>query len=328
MPALERPDDVIVRVDGAGVCHTDVHLWQGVWADASGRAMGLPQILGHENVGRVHAVGAEGTRMGLRPGMPVVCHPMNACGTCRQCRQGNDMLCESGREPGIHGLSGGFAEYMRTTARSLIPTSADSGNLAELAPFADAGLTAYHAVRRAQGGLTAGSSCLVVGIGGLGQFAVQILRAVTPSRIIAADTVLRHLEIAKELGADDVVHVADAGFAGQVCELTGGVDVAFDFVGESDTLEEAVRSVCRGGTLSIVGYGGEMALASRVAVQRELVVQGNLAGSYVDLLELIALRNRGLVRSSYRTYPLSEASEVLAQLAAGTLEERAVLVPA
>jgi NAD+-dependent secondary alcohol dehydrogenase Adh1 len=198
-----------------------------------------------------------------------------------------------------------------------------------VAPFADAGLTAYHAVKAVAIRLAPGTVVAVVGIGGLGQFAVQLLKLLTQATVIAIDVDEERLNIARALGADLSVSSVDGRFAGALREVTGGarVNVMMDFVGAADTIQESMSALERGGLCCVVGYGGVAAISSRQLVQGQLVIQGSLAGSYQDLKELMELQRLGKIQSSYQTYPLESAGDILQRLDAGELSERAVLVP-
>jgi NAD+-dependent secondary alcohol dehydrogenase Adh1 len=328
-PRLLDPGDVIVKVAGAGVCGTDVHLWKGEWSDAGGKPAVLPLILGHENTGWVEATGDYGRQLGFSRGDPVILHPMNPCGTCTACRLGNEMHCATGREPGIHGLDGGFAEYLRTRARCLVPLPHGT-NPAPLAPLADAGLTAYHAVKQTSSVLRPGTVAVVIGLGGLGLFAVQLLARLTSARVIAVDRDEERLPLGKELGASDVVLTHDGMFAAEVLALVGdrGAEAVLDFVGNEHTPEESLRVLGRGGVYSVIGYGGLIAAESRLLVQRELRIQGNLAGSYHDLVELMAIHLRARLVSYARPVSLDQAPAAFETVVQGGARERVVLVPA
>ncbi|MBV9544691.1 MAG: alcohol dehydrogenase catalytic domain-containing protein [Chloroflexi bacterium] len=172
-PTISGPMDVIVRIAGAGVCRTDLHLVQGVFDAIRGK---LPFTLGHENAGWIQAVGTGVSN--LAPGDPVILHPQPSCGLCAACRAGNDMHCTGGSFfPGFDGTDGGYAEYLRTSARAVVKL-APGTDPASLAPFADAGITAYHAVKKVLPRISPGTTVAVVGIGGLGHFGVQILTCV------------------------------------------------------------------------------------------------------------------------------------------------------
>lgn len=175
-PEVTGPYDVIVRIGGAGVCRTDLHILEGQWAEKSG--VELPYTIGHENAGWVHAVGSAVTN--VSEGDKVIVHPLITCGLCRACRAGDDVHCENNRFPGID-TAGGYAEYLKTSARSVVRLD-DSLEPADVAALADAGLTAYHAAAKAARRLRPGDRCVVIGAGGLGHIGIQVLGALTAAR--------------------------------------------------------------------------------------------------------------------------------------------------
>lgn len=180
-PGVTEPLDVLVDIDAAGVCRTDLHIVEGQWADKSGVA--LPYVIGHENAGTVAEVGSAVTN--VAPGDKVILHPLVTCGLCRPCRSGDDVHCTNSRFPGIDS-DGGMAELLRTNARSVVKL--DEGlPPADVAALADAGLTAYHAVRKAVPLLYPGTHVVVIGAGGLGHIGLQALVALTPAEITVVD---------------------------------------------------------------------------------------------------------------------------------------------
>src|SRR5918996_598200 len=182
-PEVRGPNDVVVRVGGAGLCRTDLHIIEGQWAEKSNVA--LPYTMGHENAGWIHAVGPAVEH--VQPGDAVILHPLATCGFCRACRAGDDVHCEASAFPGIDS-DGGMADLLRTSARSVVKL-APGIEPAAVAALADAGLTAYHAVKKAVPLLYPGSTCVVMGAGGLGHIAIQCLRAMSATRIVALDFV-------------------------------------------------------------------------------------------------------------------------------------------
>ena len=324
-PKLEGRFNVIVKVAGAGVCHTDLHLQQGMWHEILNPR--LPYTLGHENVGYIEEV-ADGVE-GLKKGDPVILHPAVTDGTCLACRAGEDMHCENLVFPGLN-VDGGFAEYMRTSHRSVIklPRDISRDKLVEMAPLADAGITAYRAVKKASKTLYPGSYVAVIGVGGLGHIAVQLLREMTTATIIAVDVKEEKLKLAEQLGAD---HVVDASRdpVGQIMDLTGGrgVNVALDFVGSQATMDYGPKLLGRMGRLIIVGYGGELRFPSIRIISTEISFEGSLVGNYVELYELVTLALQGKVRVIVEKHKLEEVNEVLERLERGEVLGRAVLTP-
>src|SRR3954452_18616130 len=198
-PEITDPDDVIVRIAGAGICRTDLHVVQGELAEAFQQT--LPLTLGHENSGWVHQVGAAVPHLAV--GDPVIVHPAVTCGHCLACRSGVDMHCASWRFPGVDGWPGGYAELMRTSARSLVRLPAGT-DPTPLAPHADAGLTAMHAVRRLVPYPDPASVFVTFGAGGVGQIAVQLLRLLTPATVVVVEIDPGRAESARRLGAHTV----------------------------------------------------------------------------------------------------------------------------
>ncbi|WP_455432458.1 alcohol dehydrogenase catalytic domain-containing protein [Thermocatellispora tengchongensis] len=322
-PEPSGPLDVIVRIGGAGVCRTDLHIIEGQWAEAM--APRLPYTIGHENAGWVHAVGEGVTN--VRVGDTVILHPQPSCGLCPACRAGRDMQCADAFFPGVSGHDGGMAEYLRTTARACVRLDPDT-DPADVAALADAGITAYHAVRKALPLLHPGTSAVVLGAGGLGHIGVQALAALTAARIIVVDRNPGALHLAASIGADATVP-ADGDHVEAVRALTGGrgADVVFDFVAEQGAEQDAWEMTAPAGSLFVVGYGGELWIPTMALVAEEKNVIGNMVGTYTDLAELMVLAQAGKVTLHTVRYPLEEAPRALDDLALGRIRGRAILVP-
>src|SRR4051812_30292234 len=253
VPEVTGPFDVIVKIGGAGVCRTDLHIVEGQWAEKSG--VTLPYTIGHENAGWVREVDSAVTS--VEPGDAVILHPIATCGLCRACRAGDDVHCADSRFPGID-TDGGMAELLLTNARTVVKLD-PSLRPVDVAALADAGLTAYHAVRKAVPLLYPGTQVVVIGAGGLGHIGVQCLAAMVPAEIIVVDRSPAALELSKELGATHTVQ-ADGGQVDAVADLTGGkgAHVVLDFVGEGGTEAEGVRMLRRAGSYFVIGYGGRI----------------------------------------------------------------------
>ncbi|MCC3297513.1 NAD(P)-dependent alcohol dehydrogenase [Arthrobacter caoxuetaonis] len=334
-PEITGPWDVLVQVGAAGVCRTDLHILEGQW-DALQRPT-LPYILGHENAGWVLDVGSAVTN--VAPGDTVIMHPVTSCGLCPPCRAGQDSHCENSTFPGLN-TDGGMAELLKTNARAVVKLDA-SVRPADVAALADAGLTAYHAVRRAVPLLPPGSEAVVIGAGGLGHIGVQSLKALTGAHITVVDTSDEALALAKELGADATVNPHDLRPAARavgepfveavvlaVLDITcGGAHVVFDFVGERGTEITGPAMLRNRGSYYAIGYGGTLALPTIDLISREISVVGNLVGTYQDLAELMTLNSQGEITLHTTTYDLLDAVQALHDLDAGKLTGRAVLVP-
>ena len=323
-PEVVGPEDVVVRVAGAGVCRTDLHILEGGLAEAF--AQTLPLTLGHENSGHVLAVGAAVQH--LAPGDPVIVHPAVTCGFCEGCRRGNDMHCRSWRFPGVDGRPGGYAELLRTSARALVRLPAGT-DPAPLAPFADAGLTAFHAVRRLAPFTGPDATVVCLGSGGVGQVAIQLLRILTTARIVVVEPDRDRAATAHRLGAHEVLTTAAEEAADAVLDLTNGrgAEAVLDLVGDGDVPEQAMRMLAKGAVYSIVGYGGGVRIEHLDLINRELTILGNQIGSHGDLVDLMALVTSGRVALDTELFPLDDAAEVLRSVAEGRIGGRAVLVP-
>jgi NAD+-dependent secondary alcohol dehydrogenase Adh1 len=322
-PKLQGPLDVIVKVGGAGVCRTDLHIVNGDWEAIQNPD--LPYVIGHENAGWVHEVGEGVTNVAV--GDTVILHPQPSCGLCLACRAGNDMHCNNAFFPGLSNNDGGMAEYLRTTARSCVKLNPDT-NPADVAALADAGITAYHAVRKAVSRLWPGTTAVVQGAGGLGHIGIQSLAALTATRIIVVDRNPDALALAKEIGADETV-VADGNHVEAVKDLTGGngADVVFDFVAEQGAELDAWAMTAGDGFQYMIGYGGEFKAPTLDFVAGEKSVIGNIVGTYTDLAELMVLAQAGKVTLHTKQYPLDAALDALHDLDAGRVRGRAILVP-
>jgi NAD+-dependent secondary alcohol dehydrogenase Adh1 len=326
-PQITDPHDVIVRIGAAGLCRTDLHIHEGQFAEAQKQnGLALPYAPGHENAGWVEAVGSAVTN--VVPGDTVIVHPLMTCGLCRACRAGDDMHCDSGVFPGLF-APGGFAEYLKTSARSVIkldPSLAPT----DVAALADAGLTAYHAVRKAVPLLYPGTRAVVIGAGGLGHIGVQALRAMTAAEIIVVDRSADALKLVDGLGADHTVQVrTDGSHVAEVLELTGGVgaEVVIDFVGEGGAEQDGVAMLRRAGSYFVIGYGGAIDVPTMQIILTEINFVGNLVGTYNDLAELMVLTAQGKVRLHTTTYPLDDVNKDMADLNNGRLIGRGILVP-
>lgn len=322
VPSIDGPLDVIVKIGGAGVCRTDLHILEGQWAEKS--QVPLPYTIGHENAGWVHAVGNAVTN--VTEGDKVILHPLITCGLCRACRSGDDVHCEESKFPGID-TGGGYAEYLLTSARSVVKID-DALEPADVAALADAGLTAYHAAAKAAKRLTARDTCVVIGAGGLGHIGIQVLKALTPARIVVVDRSATALDLAREIGADTGV-LADGSQIDQVLALTGGkgAEALIDFVGEGGATAQGIAMLRKAGDYYVVGYGENLNVPTIDIVSAEINIIGNLVGSYNDLQDLMALAARGAVTLHTQKYTLDDFQHAISDLEAGRVRGRAILVP-
>jgi NAD+-dependent secondary alcohol dehydrogenase Adh1 len=257
----------------------------------------------------------------------VILHPHITCGLCRNCRAGDDMHCVNSKFPGVDGTDGGMADYLLTSARSVVKLD-PTLQPADVAALADAGLTAYHAVKNAVPLLYPGTTALVIGAGGLGHIGVQALKALTPSTIIVLDRNQAALDLVSGYGADHTV-LADASSAEKILQLTDGqgAEVVFDFVAEQGAEGLGWNLTRRAGSHFIIGYGGTVNVPAIDIISSEKSIVGNLVGSYNDLAELMVLAAQGKVDLHTRTYPLDAVNDAIDDLDAGRLQGRGILVP-
>ncbi|QBD76682.1 NAD(P)-dependent alcohol dehydrogenase [Ktedonosporobacter rubrisoli] len=321
-PGITSQYDVIVRVGGAGLCRTDLHIMEGNFKESSG--VSLPYILGHENAGWVHEIGSAVSNVAV--GDTVIVHPQMSCGFCRACRAGNDMHCSRAEFSGMS-VDGGMAQLLKTSARAVVklePTFAPQ----DIAALADAGLTAYHAIKKAVPQLYPGAKVVVIGAGGLGHIGIQCLKALTPAEIIVVDRVPEALELAKGWGADYTVYTSGNQVA-KVKEITAGqgAEAIIDFVGEGSALADGVAMLRRAGNYYMVGYGGKLQVPTSDMIATEINFIGNLVGTYNDLVELMTLTAQGKVKLHTTFYPLAAAREAFQDLASGNLRGRGILIP-
>ena len=323
-PTINRPDEVVVKVGAAGLCRTDLHIIEGVWKnimDVEGSL--LPYIMGHDNAGWVEDVGSGVTS--VKVGDAVICHPHRTCGICLECRYGEDMHCQNSAFPGL-GLDGGFAEYFLTNERALIKLNTGITPL-DVAPMADAGITAYRAAKKAAKILRPGAYCVILGVGGLGHIALQCLHAISGARTIAIDREPGAQLLAKDLGADFVL---DGGpnVVEQVREITGGgAQVVIHFVGELGVENLCWKMVRKGGQMLVVGYGGKIEVPTVHMVVEEINIGGSLVGNFTELVELMELNADGKVKMHYTQYSLDDINVALDDFKNRRFAGRGVIVP-
>lgn len=321
-PEITGPHDVIVRIGGAGLCRTDLHVIEGQWVEKSN--VRLPYTLGHENAGWIQEVGSAVSSVTV--GDTVIVHPLITCGLCRACRSGNDMHCENQSFPGIS-VDGGMADLLKTTERAVVKLDS-SLKPEDIAALADAGLTAYHAVKKSVDLLYAGTKVVVIGAGGLGHIGVQCLKALTPAEIIVVDRSSAALELTREWGADHTV-LADGSEVAKIKEITAGrgAEAIVDFVGEGGAIEAGIKMLQRAGSYFVIGYGGRLNVPTIDIISAEINFIGNLVGTYNDLVELMTLTKQGKVTLHTAIYPLDSALDAIHDLDSGKLRGRGILVP-
>lgn len=320
------PGQVVIKVGGAGACHSDLHVMREF---AEGMApWGPPFVIGHEAAGWIHQAG-KGVR-GLEVGEPVAVYGLIGCGQCKPCAAGAENACVHGMEgpPGIgFGVDGAMAEYLLVAdPRRLVPI----GDLdpADAAPLTDAGLTPYRAVKRALPKLTPGSHAVVIGAGGLGHLAVQILHALTPATVTAVDTREPALSLAAQAGAASTVLAGDQA-AAAVLDATSGAkaDVVLDFVGAASTIALGAAVVRVGADLIVVGAAAGEFPWNFYALPYEVNLTTSFWGTLPELHEVITLARRGMIKPHVQRFSLEEAMHAYELMEEGQLSGRAVIVP-
>ncbi|MGG2464553.1 NAD(P)-dependent alcohol dehydrogenase [Streptomyces sp. RGM 3693] len=322
------PGQVLVKVGGAGACHSDLHIMEAP-GPPPGFATELPFTLGHENAGWVESLGPGAT--GFAPGDPVMVYGPWGCGTCINCREGRENYCQkaSGQGGGLGGgHDGGMAEYLMVpAARFLIPLGTLDPRQA--APLSDAGLTSYHAVKRSVHLLGPGSTAVVIGVGGLGQMAIQMVRALSAATtVVAVDTDAGKLETAKRMGADEALLSGEEAVT-RIKDMTGqqGAQLVLDMVGIDPTLRMAAQVSRMLGHLTIVGLGGGALPVNFASPPHECSVASPYWGSLPELMEMITLAQQQKIKMLVEHFPLERANEAYQLLHDGKIQGRAVITP-
>ncbi len=321
-----QPGEVLVKVGGAGACHSDLHVME--WP-AGTLPYELPFTLGHENAGWIEALGA-GVK-GWEVGEAVAVYGPWGCGRCRPCRTGLETLCEHAAQIGASGgglgRDGGMAEYMLVPdPRLLVPL----GDLdpRDAAPLSDAALTPYHAIKLALHELVPGTTAVVIGVGGLGHMAVQILRALSPTRVIATDIDPGKLELARAVGAEHTVASGEHA-AEEIRELTDGrgATLVLDCVGTNATLALDTQVVAKGGDVMVIGIGGGMLEYRFNTLPSDASLTHPYWGSTIELAEVLELARSGHITAHAEHFPLERVADAYERMQNGTLSGRAVITP-
>jgi propanol-preferring alcohol dehydrogenase len=314
------PDEVLVRVAGVGLCHTDL-----LFLDVAPGAFPyeLPFTLGHEIAGWAHQLGSDVDD--IEVGDPFVVKSRASCGRCAHCLNGHDNYCTRYETGFGSGEDGGLAPFIAVPRRCLVALHRLDPRQA--GPLADAGLTSYHAVKKARQKLLPGSTAVVIGAGGLGGYAVQYLRLLSPARVIAVDVAAHRLDMAQRLGASETL-LSDPSAARTLTELTGGgAEAVFDFVGTDETMALALTAARTLGTVAVVGAGGGTARVSWESVPRECEVFIPMGGTLQDLHEVVELAETGAVHIENELFPFDQTVTAYDRLRRGDLAGRAVVTP-
>jgi propanol-preferring alcohol dehydrogenase len=330
-----KGSEVVVKVHSSGVCHSDIHLWEGGYEGIEGqflkatdRGVSYPLTPGHEIAGTVESLGDEAAKEAIEKNERVIVYPWIGEGLCPACRIGEENLCDKPRSLGVY-TDGGYAEYV------LVPNHKYLVKIEDLdadvaATLSCSALTAYGAVKNAD--LKPNDNVVIVGAGGgLGLMAVQLVKAVKGARIIALDLDHEKLKVAKENGADELISPKEGDPVKRVMEITNnlGADAIIDFVNASKTVETDMRLLRRRARLVLVGlFGGELKLSLVSMPTRAYKLIGSYTGSLSDLIELVSLAKRDMIKPVVSNhFKLSQATEALQMLKDGKILGRGIINP-
>ena len=329
-----KGSQILIKVQSVGVCHSDVHVWEGYYEGIGGqplkttdRGVKYPLTPGHEIAGIVDSLGEQVE--GFSKNEKVLVYPWVGEGTCPACRIGQENLCDKPRSLGIYN-DGGYAEYVLVpNYKYLVKIGEDDMDTDTSAPLSCAGLTAYGAVKNAS--LKPDDNVVIVGTGGLGLMSIQLVRAVTAARIIAMDIDDKKLQVAKKEGADTIVNSKKEDPVKAVMELTDklGADAVLDFVNATKSVEADMQFLRRRAKLVLVGlFGGELRLSLVTMPTRAYKIIGSYTGSIQDLVELVSLAKRGVIKPVVSNrFKLDQAGEALQMLKDGKIVGRGVINP-
>ena len=323
--------EVLIKITSCGVCHSDIHIWDGFFDLGGGkritleeRGLGLPFTMGHEPVGEVVELGPDAT--GVSVGDKRIVYPWIGCGTCNVCKDNNELLCNNPITVGTR-RNGGYAEYLLAPhAKYLVPY--DGVDEAFAATAACSGITAYSALKKLKH-LTAKQTTLIIGAGGVGLAGIGMAKAILKTNIIVADIDPEKRKAAIELGADEVIDNGAVDASKNLMIMTnGGPDGVVDFVGAPTTSTFGFQVLAKGGTLVVVGlYGGGMELSLSLLPLKVVDIRGSYVGTQQDLVELLELMREGKVKSvPIIKRQLSEAPLAIQDLRSGKDIGRYVLI--
>jgi propanol-preferring alcohol dehydrogenase len=334
---LETPkpkgSQVLVKVNSSGVCHSDIHLWEGGYEGPSGqflkatdRGVKYPLTPGHEIAGTVESMGEEAE--GFNKNQKVIVFPWIGEGLCPACRIGQENLCDKPRSLGIY-TDGGYADYVLVPSYKYLVKLDEEMDLDASATLSCSALTAYGAIKNTD--LKPNDNVVIVGAGGLGLMAIQLAKAITGAKIIAMDLDDQKLDIAKKNGADNTINSKKEDPIKAIMELTDkiGADAIIDFVNASKTVETDMQLLRRRGKLVLVGlFGGELKLNLITMPTRAYKIIGSYTGSISEMVELVSLAKRGVIKPVVSNrFRLDQATEALAMLKEGKVIGRGVINP-
>jgi alcohol dehydrogenase, propanol-preferring len=324
---------ILVKVQSVGVCHSDVHVWEGYYEGIGGqplkttdRGVKYPVTPGHEIAGIVEGSGEQVE--GFSKNERVLIYPWIGEGLCPACRIGEENLCDKPRSLGIYN-DGGYAQYVLVPSFKYLVKIGNDMDTDTSAPLACAGLTSYGAVKNAN--LKPDDNVVIVGTGGLGLMAIQLAKAVTGAKIIAMDIDDQKLDVAKKNGADVTINSKKEDPVKAIMELTDklGADAVIDFVNASKTVETDMQFLRRRARLVLVGlFGGELKLSLVMMPTRAYRLIGSYTGTISDMIELVSLARRGVIKPVVSNrFKLEQATEALTMLKDGKILGRGVINP-
>ena len=324
---------VLIKVQSSGVCHSDIHLWEGGYQGPEGtflkttdRGVKYPLTPGHEIAGVIDSLGDQAE--GFNKNEKVLVYPWIGEGLCPACRIGEENLCDKPRSLGIY-TDGGYSDYVLVPSYKYLVKIGEELDTDSSAPLSCSALTAYGAVKNAN--LKPDDNVVVVGAGGLGLMAIQLAKAITGSRIIAMDLDDEKLKAAKENGAANTINSKKEDPVKAIMELTGnmGADAVIDFVNASKTVETDMQLLRRRAKLVLVGlFGGELKLNLVSMPTKAYKLIGSYTGSITDLVQLVSLAKRGVIRPIISNrFKLNQATEALTMLKNGKILGRGIINP-
>ncbi|MRN62241.1 MAG: alcohol dehydrogenase catalytic domain-containing protein [Nitrosopumilales archaeon] len=328
-----RGSQVLVKVQSSGVCHSDIHLWEGYYEGVGGqllkttdRGVNYPLTPGHEVAGIVDSLGEQAE--GFNNNDKVLVYPWIGEGLCPACRIGEENLCDKPRSLGVY-MDGGYAEYVLVPSYKYLVKISDGMDTDASATLSCSALTAYGAVKNAN--LKPDDNVVIVGAGGLGLMAIQLAKAVTGARIIAMDLDDKKLEFAKKEGADTTVNSKNEDPVKTIMELTNkmGADAVIDLVNASKTVETDMQFLRRRARVVLVGlFGGELKLSLVTMPTRAYKLIGSYTGTLSDMIELVSLARRGVIKPVVSNrFKLDQATDALTMLRDGKILGRGVINP-
>lgn len=331
-PVISSPEQVIVKVGATGLCHSDLHLINGDWQKTL--PLDLPKTPGHEIAGWVEEIGNGVPNNSIKEGDLVVIFGGWGCGYCLYCKRGDEQMCKFPKWPGLSDYDGGFSEYILVPSHRFLIKVDDANTLLnpeELAPLTDAGLTSYRAIKKIRHTLNANKNIAIIGIGGLGLYAIQYAQILgSGANVIAMDRNDKKLALAETLGANYTVNIHANDIRSMVQSITQrqGFDVILDTVGLESTLKLAVSNLNKNGAIVIVGlFGKKITMPLFQTVIQEYQIYGSLWGNYNELREVVELTKKGKIKHHLHKFSLSEINNAIELLRAGNIDGRAVIVP-